>query len=39
MKKLHTILIPILFAVLGTTAWAAEHMEIVSGKAWMGSNM
>jgi hypothetical protein len=39
MKKLHTILIPILFAVLGTTAWAAEHMEIVSGKEWMGSNM
>ena len=39
MKKLHTLLIPVLLAVLGTAAWAAPHLEIVSGKEWMGSNM
>ena len=38
MKKLHTLLIPILLAVLGTTAWAAEHMEIVSGTEWVSSS-
>jgi hypothetical protein len=39
MKKLHTLLIPVLFAVLGTTAWAAaEHLEIVSGKEWVSSS-
>jgi hypothetical protein len=39
MKKLHTILIPVLLAVLGTTAWAAPHLEIVSGNEWVSSNM
>jgi hypothetical protein len=39
MKKLHTLLIPVLFAVLGTTAWAAPHLEIVSGEEWVGSSM
>ena len=38
MKKMHTLLIPILLAVLGTTAWAAEQMEIVSGTEWVGSS-
>ena len=39
MKKLHVILIPLLLAALGTTAWAAPHLEIVSGKEWVGSSL
>ena len=39
MKKLHTLLIPVLFAVLGTTAWAAPHLEIVTGTEWTDSSL
>jgi hypothetical protein len=40
MKKLHTLLIPVLFAVLGTTAWAAApHLEIVTGTEWTDSSL
>ena len=38
MKKIHTLLIPVLFALLGTAAWAAEQMEIVSGTEWVSSS-
>jgi hypothetical protein len=39
MKKLHTLLIPVLFAVLGTPAWAAPHLEIVTGTEWTDSSL
>ena len=40
MKKLYTLFIPVLFAVLGTTAWAAApHLEIVTGTEWTDSSL
>ena len=39
MKKLLTIFLPVLLAVLGTTAWGAQDLEIVNGEHWMGSSL
>jgi hypothetical protein len=39
MKKLLTILLPILLAVLGATAWAAQDLVIVNGEHWMSSSL
>ena len=39
MKKLQALLIPVLFAVLGTAAWAAPHLEIVTGTEWTDSSL
>jgi hypothetical protein len=39
MKKLFTVLLPVLLAVLGTAAWAEQDMEIVKGEHWVGSSM
>ena len=39
MKKMLTLLLPVLLAVLGTTAWAAEDLEIVTGEHWASSSL
>jgi hypothetical protein len=39
MKRLRTISILALVAVLGTTAWAAQELEIVSGNEWVTSDV
>ena len=39
MKKLFTLLLPVLLVVLGTTAWAADDMVLVNGKHWVSSSM
>ena len=39
MKKLFTLLLPVLLAVPGTPAWADQDMEIVKGEHWVKSSM
>jgi len=38
MKKLFTLLIPVLLAVLGATVWAAQDLVIVNGEHWVDSS-
>jgi hypothetical protein len=39
MKKIFALLLPVLLAVLGTTAWAAEDLVIVNGEHWTSSSL
>ena len=39
MKKLLTLLLPVLLTVFGTTAWAAEDLVIVTGEHWASSSL
>ena len=39
MKKLYTLLLPVLLAVLGTAAWAAQDLVIVNGEHWVSSSL
>ena len=39
MKKLFTLLLPILLVVLGTTAWASQDMDFVTGEHWVKSSL
>jgi len=39
MKKLLTLLLPVLLTVFGTSAWAAEDLEIVNGEHWVSSSL
>jgi hypothetical protein len=39
MKKLLTLLLPVLLAVFGTTAWAAQDLVIVNGEHWVSSSL
>ena len=39
MKKLFTLLIPVLLAVLGATVWAAQDLVIVNGEHWVGADL
>jgi len=39
MKKLLTLLLPVLLTVFGTTAWAAGDLEFVNGEHWMSSSL
>ena len=41
MRKLLTLLLPVLLAVSGTTAWAAqsEDLAIVTGEHWVSSSL
>jgi hypothetical protein len=39
MKKLFAILLPVLLAVLGTTAWAGQDLVIVNGEHWVNSSL
>jgi hypothetical protein len=39
MKKLLTLLLPVLLAVFGATAWAAQDLVIVNGEHWASSSL
>lgn len=39
MKKLLTILLPVLLAMLSATAWSAQDLEIVTGEHWVSSSL
>jgi hypothetical protein len=39
MKKLLTLLLPVLLAVSGATAWAGEDLVIVNGEHWASSSL
>jgi len=39
MRRLLTLLLPVLLAVSGVTAWAAGDLEIVNGEHWMSSSL
>ena len=39
MKKLYALLLPVLLTVFGTTAWAAQDLEIVNGEHWVTSSL
>ena len=39
MKRLLTLLLPVLLAVSGATAWAAQDLVIVNGEHWVGSSL
>jgi hypothetical protein len=39
MKKLVTILLPVLLAVFGTTALGAEDLTIINGEHWTDSSL
>lgn len=39
MKKLLTLLLAVLLAVPGITAWAAQDLVIVNGKHWVSSSL
>ena len=40
MRKMVTLLLPVLLAVFGTTAWAdQEDMDFVTGEHWLSSNL
>jgi len=39
MKKIFTILLVVLFSVIGTTAWADQDLVIVTGEHWVDSSL
>jgi len=39
MRRLLTVLLPVLLAVSGATAWAAEDLVIVNGEHWVSSSL
>ena len=39
MKKLLILLLPVLLAVSGTAAWAAQDLAIVTGEHWVSSSL
>lgn len=39
MRKLFTLLLPVLLLVFGATAWAAQDLPIVNGEHWVGSSL
>jgi len=39
MKKLLTLLLPVLLTVFGTSAWASGDLEFVTGEHWKSSSL
>ena len=39
MKRLIIVLLPLLLAISGTTAWAGEDLEIINGEHWVDSSL
>ena len=39
MKRLTIVFIPLLLAVFGTTAWAGQNLEIITGEHWSSSSL
>lgn len=39
MKRLFTLLLPVLLTVFGTTAWADPDMDLITGEHWVSSSL